>query len=113
MALLIAVPWCCCSAEAKEAPGARPCCVEKAHSQDSGKQEKSPCPCACKAKEPSDEVKNPTLPVAAVLPFVPVVPDLSWLVPPSPVDLPVLAGSPYTGSDPPRLLLARYSRWLN
>lgn len=87
--------------------------MEKAQGKDSEHPAKSPCDCACKAKEPRDEVKNPTLPAAVVLPFVPVVQDLSWLVPPTPVDLPVQAGTPHTGCDPPRLLLARYSRWLN
>lgn len=92
-----------------EASAPRTCCVEK---KDSGEQDKTPCACACKAKEPREKAKDLELPSIAVLPLMPVGGDLSWLTPPAMGRLP-MAAMPHTGCDPPRLLLARYSRWLN
>lgn len=110
LALLIASPLCCCSASAagKDAP---PSCCEM-RVDGSGESEKEPHACACSSKQPRDEVKNFELPHDIAVLLEPVVTDLAHLSPPAAVSLPV-AATPHTGCDPPRLLLARYSRWLN
>jgi hypothetical protein len=109
LAFLIASPLCCCTAKA-EVQAPKSCCVEKGSKPV--KKDKEPCACACKVKEPREKAKDLELPCNVAVPFVPVVQDLSWLAAPVVVHVP-MAGTPHTGCDPPRLLLARYSRWLN
>jgi hypothetical protein len=76
-----------------------------------GAPDKTPHICACKSKEPRDEVKSFDLPTHSGLAFVPNVQDLGYLARPEMLRQP-MAGTPHTGCDPPRLRLAIYSRWL-
>jgi len=108
LAFLVAVPLCCCSLKAADSPAQQTCCSQ---SKKNDGNEKVPCECACKSKEPRDEVRNFELPLDQVTPFVPVVQDLGYLSRPF-VRREPMAGTPHTGCDPPRLRLAIYSRWL-
>ncbi len=108
MAFLVVVPLCCCTLNAADTPVKHSCCSP---SENNESKEKGPCECACKSKEPRDEVKNFELPLDQVTPFVPVVQDLGYLSRPFVRSEP-MAGTPHTGCDPPRLRLAIYSRWL-
>jgi hypothetical protein len=108
LAFLVAVPLCCCSLEAADAPARHACC---AGGDKNGDDDKAPHACACRSKEPRDEAKNIELPAHQVAPFVPVVQDLGYLNQPFVRSEP-MAGTPHTGCDPPRLRLAIYSRWL-
>lgn len=111
LALLIASPLCCCSAQAADAAAPRTCCAGKVENQGKDQPDEAPPDCGCKVKEPREEAKKFELPSMVALPFVPVLQELSCLTSPEIVRLP-LAATPRTGCDPPRRLLARYSRWL-
>ena len=110
LAFLIASPLCCCPAKAEGPPTpAKSCCVAKTGEK---KEKQKDCPCSWKAKEPREKAKDLELPCSAAMPLLPVAQDLAWL--PAPVvDYVAVCATPHTGCDPPRLLLARYSRWLN
>lgn len=108
LAILVAVPLCCCSLGAADAPAHQTCCSSGDKGEDDNKV---PQACACKSKEPRDEAKNFELPLNQVTAFVPVVQDLGYLNQPFVRSEP-MAGTPHTGCDPPRLRLAIYSRWL-
>jgi len=111
LAILIASPPCCCFGQAADGPARRSCCEARANSGGKEEPGKAPHACACKAKEPRDQVKNLELPPHMALLLEPVLLDLGCLSPPAAVPL-AMAFMPHTGCDPPRLLLARYSRWL-
>jgi len=112
LAFLIASPMCCCLAKAEATPApAKSCCVEKAGGSEKKEKQKN-CPCSFKMKEPREKAKDLDLPGIAVELSLPPVQDLAWLVVPVTEYVPV-CNTPHTGCDPPRLLLARYSRWLN
>lgn len=109
LALLIASPLCCCTAKAADAPARPSCCELKVDSK--GNSESEPHACACNAKQPRDEAKNFEVPHDIAVLLEPVVVDLAYLSPPV-IERSPMALTPHTGCDPPRLLLARYSRWL-
>ncbi|WP_193212628.1 hypothetical protein [Luteolibacter marinus] len=111
LALLIASPLCCCSAHAAEKESRPSCCEASVERDGKGSPDQQPHACACRTKEPRDEVKNFELPHDIAVLLEPAVTDVARLVPPVPVRRP-MASTPHTGCDPPRLLLARYSRWL-
>jgi hypothetical protein len=111
LAFLIASPLCCCSAKAETRSPAKSCCVEKAGGPEKKEKQKD-CPCTCKVKEPREKAKDLDLPSTAAIPLLPEVQDLTWLPAPA-VEYVLACRTPHTGCDPPRLLLARYSRWLN
>lgn len=107
LAIVVAAPLCCCTLQAADAPARQACCAGGENSGD----EKGPHACACKAKEPRDEVKSFDLPAHLAVALVPTVQDLGYLARPEKLHQP-MAGTPHTGCDPPRLRLAIYSRWL-
>lgn len=112
LAILVASPLCCCASGCGDGAPERAACCQALPDQDDGQApDKEPHVCACKVKNPRDEAKAETLPVDPGLTLLPLVQDLSYLCPSFVARLPV-ANTPYNGCDPPRLLLARYARWL-
>ncbi|MGB6222147.1 hypothetical protein [Haloferula sp.] len=107
LAFLVAVPLCCCSLEAADAPARQACCAGGENQGD----EKGPQACACKSKEPRDEAKIFEFRLDQVAAMVPTVQDLGYLSQPLLQSEP-MAGMSHSGCDPPRLRLAWYSRWL-
>lgn len=107
MAMLIASPLCCCATLLVDATSLSCCTVNAA---DGSGQPDHHEACACKTKEPRDAAKfskiseNPPVPLEA--------PTELPIVAPRPIGTISLVFPPHTGCDPPRALLALYSRWL-
>ena len=85
--------------------------MDQSGGNSESEEEKGPQVCSCKTKEPRDEVKATGLPANLAVLFVPFVEDLPFLCPAAPKEL-SSEWIPHVGCDPPRLLLAKYSRWL-
>ena len=111
LAFVIASPLCCCAAEVCGPETERSCCEKNSSGGSDEGDGGGPHVCSCKTKEPRDEAKTCGLPTKTEAPFIPVVEDLSFLFRAIEVILPPTSVQA-AGCDPPRLLMARYSRWL-
>jgi len=111
MAVLVIWPACCCMGATFEQDTRSSCC-SAAEQGAPGEREsrENPHQCDCLTKEPREAVKTSEPP--AQTPAMPAVDD--WASPATAVSRQLAVALPrWTGGcDPPRLILARYSRWL-
>ncbi len=112
MSFLVIWPVCCCTALAEQEQAQRSCCSSAAEVAPGGQDHPDEMPhlCACQDPEPREMAKKIEPPVHAAAPFVPATREFRAANPPVPLQL--TEARPMRTCDPPRLLLARYSRWL-
>jgi hypothetical protein len=112
MAFLIASPLCCCAKAALDTPENSQCCATKltGHSESRDRGDEQPQACACKSQEPRDAAKFAKAQPDPALPQIPTTENFNFV--PRQIESSSLIFPPHTGCDPPRALLARYSRWL-
>jgi hypothetical protein len=107
LSLLVAIPLCCCSAEAGHVEEAAGCCQK----EQSGGTGQDPMPCACETHDAKDKPETPRLPDAEVTDIV--TPDTEPSLAPLPCGItPKSSIRPWITVDPPGDVFARFSRWI-
>lgn len=113
MAFLIGSPLCCCAASGHQATQAKTTssCCHPSGGTSPGKKSPEDHQCGCKAKDARELAKTPDLPGSAGVDLPIAVAEPIRLPEPT-VTAVVVDRLFFPGSDPPRSILARLSRWL-
>lgn len=113
MALLVIWPVCCCAVPVEASQAQALCCpfADDASRGDQDPLDRAPHTCACKIQEPRELAKQVDPPSQLATPPAPAPRECGIPIASAPLRLAV-SSTQHTGCDPPRLLLARYARWL-